>query len=111
MRRRGLISRFRLALPGGAYFSLVGKVAKAPSRDVPSLENPSYVLIYLRYDLIDWLFCGVLWAASGRSVGGCALLGDFDWPFGTMRSGIYLLHQLDGEAESCLKCVAGFYVH
>ena len=27
---------------GGAFFSLVGKEAKAPSRDVPSLENPSH---------------------------------------------------------------------
>ena len=36
---------FRLAsrLAGaGAFFSLVGKEPKAPSRDVPSLENPSH---------------------------------------------------------------------
>ena len=77
----------------GAYFSLAGKVAKVPSRDVPSLENPSHVFIYLRYDLIDWLSCGVLWAASRRSVGGCALLGDFDWPFGALRGGgVCFLH-------------------
>ena len=29
---------------GGAFFSLVRKEAKAPSRDVPSLENPLYFL-------------------------------------------------------------------
>ena len=76
----------------GAYFSLAGKVAKVPSRGLLPLENPSHVFIYLRYDLIDWLSCGVLWAASRRSVGGCALLEDFDWPSGALRGSVCFLH-------------------
>ena len=64
---------------GEAFFSLVGKEAKAPSRDVPSLENPlHYMGILLRYDLGDCPSRVVPWAARRRSAGGCALAGNFD---------------------------------
>ena len=67
-----------------AYFSLVGKVGKSTPEPAaldslahrPEGDTLCFVLFCLRCDLEDWLFCGVPWAASGRSVCGYALLAD-----------------------------------
>ena len=59
---------------GGLLFPCRKSSKSALKGRCAPLENPLNVLFCLRYDLVDWWFCGVQWAVSGRSVGGYALL-------------------------------------